>query len=647
MISFWIIEIFISIGLGYEIMILLASHMWNALVCFGSGISVGILIYTWIFIIISLFQPLKLIHGKMVSIILLFISIFLHFANKKSKLLMIIRMDYFHCWTFIFIGFLLTIFYYFSMLMDGMSSKGAAYSDLPFHLNLISSFSYGKNYQRKSLFDFSTPFFSNESLAYPIIADFFSASLVVTGSATFQESLFLPSLLMSFSILIAIFYLSQYYTSSNIGASISTILFFGLGGIGFIILFDPSARKDLTRCDFVHIWNDGIEEFWFQTLVHLIVPQRSSLFAIPLCYWSIFALILGVQKNDIKMMFVAGLMTGFTPQVQAHAYISMAQWSIAFFIITFPYRLLSTRKIQKNEYEPYKYSLKQFILLWFVYAITANIMAFPQLFPYFSRLKSGKKYFLKFNPIWNTPQRRNDKYAPFVLWWRGLGVFGLISLVFGWFTASQNQIKVYIPSIFVWLIGNLVRYQVWEMDNIKIFYDGWIPIAAPFVSQYILFFIKQGKKRRRPILHNLIAFLIITLSIFSAIVCIMRVLILPTQIFDENDIEFGNWIAENTNTNDIFLTSTTTNQPVAAIGGRELFLGYLGWVLSHGIEYSNRISIFNYLIQNPNDIEKFKEYKITYVVDEKKELIFNCNLDSDFWEIIYSDDKRRVWRRTK
>jgi hypothetical protein len=46
--------------------------------------------------------------------------------------------------------------------------------------------------------------------------------------------------------------------------------------------------------------------------------------------------------------------------------------------------------------------------------------------------------------------------------------------------------------MFVWLIGNFVRDQFWEMDNIKIFYGFWIPIAVLFVAQFLLLFVKQS-----------------------------------------------------------------------------------------------------------------------------------------------------------
>ncbi len=59
---------------------------------------------------------------------------------------------------------------------------GSVYADLPFHLNLLSSFVYGCNQQATAFSSLLSPFYSGEHLAYPYIPDFYSAALVAAGS---------------------------------------------------------------------------------------------------------------------------------------------------------------------------------------------------------------------------------------------------------------------------------------------------------------------------------------------------------------------------------------------------------------------------------------------------------------------------------
>jgi hypothetical protein len=156
------------------------------------------------------------------------------------------------------------------------------------------------------------------------------------------------------------------------------------------------------------------------------------------------------------------------------------------------------------------------------------------------------------------------------------------------------------------MFGCLIEYfvpdQLWEMDNIKIFYDSWIPIAVPFVTQFLLFFVKGGQKAG--IFDRVF-------RVLSGYICTCEYLVTPCDICKKKDIGLGNWIAENTRTDDTFLT----NQPTATIRIRKLFVGYLGWVVSHGVDSEESEKDLEDLKAHPNDIEKFRRLGIGYAVE--------------------------------
>jgi hypothetical protein len=176
------------------------------------------------------------------------------------------------------------------------------------------------------------------------------------------------------------------------------------------------------------------------------------------------------------------------------------------------------------------------------------------------------------------------------------------------------------------------------MDNIKVFYDAWMPIAAPVVAQYLLFLMQ-----RRNLLISMSGLLLFLASILSGLFCTCAILTNSGVMFREHDLAFGNWVAENTPTDAVFVTDGTTSQPVATLAGRELFAGFIGWIDSHGLDWVGREVNKSYLLDHPEDRKAFERFGIRYVVEERPGFVFHCE-DSEAWELVFEADARRVWR---
>ena len=628
----WCLEIYSAAWFGYQLATSLTHKYLGFWVRVAIGFSLGHCFLGWFVFICSYFWPMCRTYAYVIIPMFSIPALILKLINDKKKLRMYYSYDYFHQWTIILCVFFYGITMYASMLSSGISTKGAAYSDLPFHLNIISSFAYGINYNRTGFYKMDSTFYHGANLAYPIIPDFLSAALMTTGDASLQQSLFIPSTMMVFSVIMSVWAIAKYFTSNSLIGCLCILLFSALGGLGFIMLFDPQTNFEESEFfDMIHHWLNNIDEYWFQTVMHMLVPQRSSLFGIPLCYWSILLLLIGTKKDDTKLFFLAGILTGFTPQVQAHAYMSMAQWAVAYCIVSFPY---------KGKWLP---AIKK----WAVYAIVANAMAFPQLPPFFNRIEDNRREFVQFSPIWH--ERGRGFTVPLVMWWRGLGVFGFCALIGGWATSTREQKLMYIPSIVVFLISNVIKYQNWEYDNIKVFVDGWIPIALPFAAQFMFFFYKNSKKSKNPKTRSLefaIFILLVAASVASGILSIFIYLGSPTDIFTYDQVDFGNWVSENTPVSSIFIGDRSTEQPIASIGGRAVMSGFPGWIVSHGLDQYGRDEVIRKLIQNPNSIEDYDKYNIQYVFKgTTNDYIFNPGEDSEYWQLLYDNINVTLWGR--
>lgn len=619
----WIFELLYAFYFGFQFSSLCIHDSLDIVFRFFCGIPIGCFSLAWFHFILSLFFPLNKFHGIISIIIFYILSMILKYFKSKLNLKTKIKWPLLQLCSLITVSTLFCLIIFFGLLFDDTYCIGAAYGDLPFHLNIITSFATGGNYKRSSLYDINTTFYYGTRLAYPFMTNFLSSSLISTGLASVRCSVFFPSIFMSLSLIFGIYSLSYEFTENIFATILALSLFFLTGGLGWTRLFTKKAFTDpkyFDGADFVFDWPEKRNEYWFQPIIHVLLPQRASLFSMPLCYWTILMLILGIENEKTRFFIIAGVLTGYMPLVQVHSYVAIAQWAIAFCILTFPYT------------SPKKW--KQYILMWLVYCIIANIMAFPQLIPYLGRINEKRSQFIQINPIYQGK-------GPFKLWWYGLGPFAAISILFGWVNLHQRQIILYLPSIFVFITTNIIRYQPWEMDNTKLFYAGWIPLALGVVSLYIVKLFKTS------IFFFLGLFLFIFMILSSILGVLIALCMIPPLFNKERDWNFGFWINENTPPKAVFTVDPLHYHPVATIAGRQLLMGYGGWVFSHGLDYFKRTNLNARVSSNVNDLSLANFYNISYIVSSNEcfSEFENLNGSNQFWAKIYDDSFFKVWKK--
>lgn len=617
----WVFEVCAALFFGYQFVSRAVGNGCDFIERVAIGIPVGLFTLAWLAYVTSVRVVVGPGFGLIWTGILSASGVALKAWNSRLRLTMKAKASKVYVWTCLLMIVFLGVVLWVAMLFDNRFSLGAGYGDLPFHLNIISSFSVGCNRNRTSMFDVKTSFYAGEPLAYPFITNYLSSILVSTGQASIRISLLVPSMLIMVSLVIGMFSLLFEFTRDEFATSVAFFLFINLGGHGWTrILTMNIVNEEFAKegPDFIHHWPGHQYEYWFHCLFHVLVPQRASLFSMPLCYWTFLLLIQGFQHKSLGKMFIAGVLTGFTPLVQVHSYVAIAQWAITYCAITFPYK--QSRQWQRT------------FLLWAVFGITANVMAFPQFLPYLNRLTTNDSSFLRLDPIWKGQ-------SPFRLWWYGLGVFAPIALVFGWIELDRRQLLLYIPSILVFLLANVIRYQPWELDNLKVFYAGWIPLALGVVSQYLV-------KLWDTATGSILSMALLLLSCFSGFLSTIINISSPAAIFDKtSDWQLGRWISENTDVTSVFLVNPTHMHPAATIAGRQLYMGYPGWVASHGLEYTNRQHQNSHLGMNSAP-EGFTSEHITYVIshDHFAPLFETDVIPNPQWVKVFSNDIYHVWR---
>lgn len=316
--------------------------------------------------------------------------------------------------SYLIFGIIFYIIMSVSMFKGFQYTKGAGYSDLPFHLSLIHSFSIGCNIKHEGFLKLKTPFYSNISLSYPFIPNFHAGFLMSGGATHSRNALFIPSWLIICSMLMGLYSLIFHFSHQHFQSLIGLILFLNLGGLGWTYAFDSNHRKDPRR-DWIEDWGNNQHEYWLHPLMHILIPQRSALWGLSISFWCLLCLRIALLEKNKKILFFSGLLASCLPQVHIHSFVAVCQYALIYCLINFDFS-----------------NLKFEIMFWF-WLIVALIPSIFQLFPYISRVSEEKINFFQINPIWNRYQKFGLKFAPLILWWRGLGIFSVISLLFGWF----------------------------------------------------------------------------------------------------------------------------------------------------------------------------------------------------------------------
>jgi hypothetical protein len=620
----WALELFFSLWFGFEFSTFFARNCFDAVHRFFLGVPIGFFTLAWILFLSSAHSQLGARQAYLSFSVLVPAILLLSRLNGSLKINHRVRLDDVQALTYVIGGCFFVLLMYLSMLNNDTESRGAGYGDLPFHLNIASSFAHGCDNNRSGLYDAHSLFFSGERLAYPMLTNFLTGGLAATGRATLRAALFFPSAFMACSLAVGLFSLALEFTQNQVAALLALVLFINLGGLGFVRLVHPQHGYG----DWVHNWGRDRYEYWFHPLMHVLVPQRASLWSMPLCYWALLLLVHAVEHGEWRLFLLAGLLAGLAPLVQVHSFVALAQWSLAFCALKFPFAALRSRSWR----DVWGYAWR-----WAVFGAAACALALPQLAPFLGRLATARSQFLQINPIWRTPEKRSLRFPALVLWWRGLGAFWAMSLL-GIVILSRRQIALYVPSLVVYAITNIVRYQPWELDNTKLFYAAWIPIALPVVANYL-----YAVGYRRP-LFTVIACVLAIVACFSSFIHTVDCLASRSPIFTRHDFDFGFWISENTATKAVFLTSNWHAHPCATIAGRQLFMGYGGWIGSHGLDYWGRTNEHTRLQNGPAQVALFQRYGIRYVISRHHEFKRFEADKVDTWQRIYEDSEYVVWK---
>ena len=445
---------------------------------------------------------------------------------------------------------------------DGVSTGQSTYGDLNLHLGIITTI------KEQEKFPPDYPFLSGEKLNYPFLVDMLSSSIYLFGTSL-RLSVLIPSYVICLTLIIGFYYLAHKISNSKRVATVSTLFFFLGGGLGFIYFLN-GAKGDIsvfTRMftEFYQTPTNYIDENirWVNPICDMIVPQRTTMAGWALIFPCLCLLIEGCKTNKRKYFVLLGILASTMPLIHTHSFLALGVISALLFFLYFI---------------PSKEKKKVFIN-WLIYGLIVLLIAFPQLF-YWTFSQTGS--FLKFHFNWVNEQ---DPYIWFYIKNWGIMVFAIIP---AFLYANKDNKKLIISSLILMLLAELIQFQPNEYDNNKLLFITYMILLISCCNWYIYLFDKAKNIKGR----NIIAVIVVILSTLSGVLSLGREILSggQYQLFNNDMIKMGNYIANNTEKDMVFLTGITHINPPVVLAGRNVYVGPPGYVLFHGYaeEYDYR-----------------------------------------------------------
>ena len=446
--------------------------------------------------------------------------------------------------------------------------------DLPFHLQVTSSFAYGQNFPPED------PTYAGTGFAYPYLSDFLAAMFVASG-ASLRDAFFVQNLFVALGLVGLLFRFTHVLTRDRLAGFLAPVIVLFSGGLGWVAFLQDArlgeggilaALGALSR-DYTIVGEGPFR--WGNAITTLLVTQRSLLFGLPVAlvaFTLLWKLIhadpprstrLDLRAPSSRLALAAGILTGSLPLVHAHSFVVVM--GTAFFLG------LLFLQWRERRWIP-----------WSIYVIAALALALPQIWWSTHDSIANAGTFFGFELGWD---HGNENIAWF--WLLNTGLFIPLAAIAAFWPGRQpiasRSLLLFSAAFLAWfIVPNVMKLAPWVWDNIKVlfyWFVGFVPLVAVLLARAL--------RADRP-WKVLAATALLTMTLAGGI-DVWRVLSGQTELqeFEPDGIAIAEVIRDDTPARALILHAPTYNPPVFLTGRRSL-LGYTGYIWAHGLPYEQR-----------------------------------------------------------
>lgn len=295
---------------------------------------------------------------------------------------------------------------------------------------------------------------------------------------------------------------------------------------------------------------------------------------------------------------------------------------------------------------------RQTLVTWGVFLCVVLVIALPQLFGFTFQQAQGEQ-FVRGSFNWANSTEIGDGYLMFYL--KNLGIMFLLPvviLVFG----SKKQRQVMFPAAFLWVICEFILFQPNPYDNNKLLLVAYLffcVAAADFVWETIPDLFSSAPNNGQHAPRTALMFqktsrasavsVVLVLASLAAVLTMGREYVSDYEVYSKSYVTLAEWVEENTEPDEIFLTATNHNNAIASLTGRSIMCGSGSFLYYHGVDYAQAEADVAQIYQNPAARDTLlDQYNISYIVIGTNELGSYSIPDLQAWaescEIVYQSN---------
>jgi hypothetical protein len=174
-----------------------------------------------------------------------------------------------------------------------------------------------------------------------------------------------------------------------------------------------------------------------------------------------------------------------------------------------------------------------------------------------------------------------------------------------------------VASLLLFLLSNIVLFQPYEWDNAKVLTWVYLILSGSVAVMVVKLW------RYHPAMRPVVILLLFTLT-FAGALDNLRALQTKSQqllLFSKEDINLAEKFRHSSPPGAIVLAATFHDNWVAALTGRQILSGYLGWMWTYGFKYGARVEDMKDMYRGGELAEQlFRRYQVDYLVVGPKEL---------------------------
>ncbi len=532
---------------------------------------------------------------------------------------------------------------------DGAVHTGqCTYGDMNMHLGFITSIA------NPGVFPPVYSIFPDTRLAYPFLNASISSSIYLFG-ASLHIAYILPMMAAFFQVCGGMYLLGQTVLKNRGKALVTWVMVFFNGGLGFIYFIGLGGETGLTLKDIftgfyttpTNLIDHNIR--WANIIADILLPQRASLFGYAILLSAVWLLYRSVWQGEKRYFVYTAVFAGALPLIHTHSFLAMVLISAAWLLLwlcdgakpVLPFKgkwllagfmaLMCTIQFLNNRFglPPQfffftgtgglavcvvyglwlmaKYisgnGYKELLSGWAVYILIAALLALPQLVLWtFGQVAEGG--FLRGHFNWGN---LGDNYLWFYI--KNIGA-PLVLIVAAIWKGGRKTAQMALPAAVIWFVAELIMFTPNTYDNNKLLYVAYMLLCVAGTD----FAVEWYKNHKKP-LSVLVAGGFVVLCTVSAMLTLGREYVSDYVLYSADHMALAEYVENNTDKSDVFLTNTRHNNEIAALTGRSIVCGSDVFLYYHGIDTGERKADVAKMYQRPvENSHLYEKYSVDYVV---------------------------------